>query len=205
MKLAACVPLLFLLAPGAPPRAETASDQLAYFDKTTLSGYLQARVSVYGPPDGKGRYPAPKVYPANVLFERPDRFRIVLNPGEKNEYRAVAVGGIARWVDFSTGLSGKDAVVDLVDPLAVGLLDSAGELSRFGAAGDLPLGKDAPISAVRTIPAAWGTSVAKTLVFFGAKGEPVGFDFSLHDGSRLFFAVTHFRQNPDTSPEDFEL
>lgn len=183
----------------------TASAQLQQLDKTTLSGRLETQVSVYPAPDGKGQVGAPSHYPAQLLFERPDRFRIVIRAGEKNEYRVAAEGGIVRWRDLGSGFSGKRIAEDVADPFALALLATAGELLRMGTASELPVSKHAKLTGVRLKPASGGSGVDDAIVWFGSEQQPVGFEFSMTDGSRVFVSVLAFEQNPPLSPEDFRL
>jgi hypothetical protein len=204
--LAALPLLLFLVAAGMPTAAaQSAAVQLGNYDKTLYSGYLEARASLYAPPDAKGRYAPPAVYPVQVLFERPDRFRFVVRPGAKDEYRAVAEGGMVQWLDLATGLSDKHDVREVVEPLALALLGSAGELARFGATKDVPLAKQAGVVAARMQVRSWGSHVDSALAFFRADGQPSGFEFTLRDGARLFLAVDRFEPNVQTSSTDFRL
>lgn len=184
----------------------SAAQQLSTFDKTLLTGYVEGRATFYPAPDKKtGRYGAPSVYPVQVLFERPDRFRLVLDAGGKAEYRAVAEGGIVRWLDLATGVSGKSEATKLVDPVALGLLGSAGELMRLLGPKDVSLGKDSKHSGARLQPRAWATGVQRGLAWLGPDGAPVGFEFIFTDGARVFLAVSKFEQNPKTGPDDFKL
>ncbi|GAB3346259.1 LolA family protein [Lysobacter tyrosinilyticus] len=205
MKFFSSFVMLLAFAAASPTHAQSGSDQLRAYDKTTYSGYLEVRVSLYGPVDTKGGYAAPTVYTATVLFERPDRFRLTINPGAKNEYRAVAAGGTVQWLDLATGAYGKAKVDEVVDPLASALLASVGELSRFGVAKDVALDPKGPVMGTRVTPMVWGTGVARAFAFFGADGRPAGFDYAMHDGSRVFLAVSYFKQNVKTSPQDFQL
>lgn len=196
---------LALAAASSATAQVSASAQLQRLDKTTYSGLLDAHVDVYAAPDGKGQVGEPKRYPAQLLFERPDRFRITIRPGTKAEYRAVAEAGIVRWLDLSTGLSGKETVENVADPLALALLGAAGELLRFSAAKDLPVSKSSNLSGARLDPRTYGSGVESALVWFGSDGQPVGFEFNMTDRSRVFVAVMAFAQNVPTSPDDFRL
>lgn len=187
--------------------AASATQQLQVLDKTTASGQLDVVVALYDPPGKDGKYAAPKRYPAQVLFERPDRFRLVLRPGTQTEYRAVASAGIVRWLDLATGFSGKAEAGKVTDPLALALalLGSAGELLRFSSAKDLVLSKDSKISGARLQPNTWGTGVESGTAWLSSDGMPIGFEFLLTDSSRVFVSVLLFKQNVQTKPGDFEL
>ena len=202
-----CIALALTLSLGSvlSAHAASATAQLQYLDKTTYSGYLDVSVDLYDPPGKDGKYAAPKHYPAQLLFERPDRFRLVLRPGAKNEYRAVAMGGIVQWLDLATGFSGKAAASKITDPLALALLGSAGELLRFTASKDLVLGKNSRISGARLEPNTWGTGVASGTVWLSSDGKPFGFEFLLADRAKVLISVLRFNQNVKTSPGDFQL
>lgn len=202
-----CIALALILTLGSAlsAHAGSATAQLQYLDKTSYSGYLDVSVDLYDPPKTPGQYAAPKRYPAQLLFERPDRFRLVLRPGAKNEYRAVAIGGIVRWLDRATGISGKAEARKVTDPLALALLGSAGELLRFSASKDLALPKGSKVSGARLQPNTWGTGVVQGLAWFSSDGKPIGFEFLLADGTKVFVSVLRFQQNVKTKPEDFQL
>ncbi len=202
-----CIALALTLTVGSAlsAHAGSATAQLQYLDKTSYSGYLDVSVDLYDPPPKPGQYGAPKRYPAKLLFERPDRFRLTLRPGASNEYIAVAEGGIVRWLDRATGISGKEAAGKVTDPLALALLGSAGELLRFTASKDLAMPKDSKISGARLQPNTWGTGVEQGLAWFSSEGKPIGFEFLLADGTKVFVSVLRFQQNVQTKPEDFQL
>ncbi|NOT88427.1 MAG: hypothetical protein HOP03_09600 [Lysobacter sp.] len=202
-----CIALAVTLTLGSALSAHAASatSQLYTFDKTTYSGALNVSVDLYAPPDKYGKVGAPQRYPATLLFERPDRFRLVLHPGAKDEFRAVAQAGIVNWLDLATGISGKDAADKITDPLAIALLGSAGELLRFSAPKDLVLSKGSKISGARFTPKTWGSGVTSGLAWFSSAGQPIGFEFLLHDQTRVFVSVLSFKQNVKTNPGDFQL
>ena len=202
-----CITLALTLSLGSAlsAHAGSATAQLQYLDKTTYSGDLAVSVDLYDPPQKPGQYVAPKRYPATLLFERPDRFRLVLRPGAKDEFRAVAEAGIVRWKDSATGLSGKEEAGKIVDPLVLALLGSAGELLRFSAAKDLVLPKSSKLSGARLQPNTWGTGVEQGTAWFSSDGKPVGFEFVLADGTKVFISVLLFKQNVKTTPGDFQL
>jgi hypothetical protein len=200
--------LLAALALGAtwPAFAQTsASAQLQWLDKTTFSGRIEAIVDAYPVPDAKGGIAAPERYPVEVLFERPDRYRVVLRPGTKQELRIAAEAGIVRWYDLATGLSGKEQADDVSHPLALALLATVGELSRFGTAVDLPAIKNSPLRGARLDPKRYGAGVLSAIAWFGSEDQLVGLDIQRSDGSRLFLAVRTFDRNVQTSPDDFRL
>ena len=202
-----CIALALTLTLGSAlsAHAGSATAQLQYLDKTSYSGYLDVSVDLYDPPKKPGQYAAPKRYPAKLLFERPDRFRMVLRPGEKDEFIAVAEGGIVRWLDRATGISGKEEAGKVTDPLALALLGSAGELLRFSASKDLVMPKGSKISGARLQPNTWGSGVEQGLAWFSSEGKPIGFEFLLADGTKVFISVLLFQQNVKTKPEDFQL
>lgn len=191
-------------AGGLPAaHAASASADLATLDKTLYSGLVEASVDRYPAPDKNGKRGAPERYPAELLFERPDRLRLRLRPGAWNEFIAVAEAGSVRWQDKATGLSGKDTADAALDPLAVWLLGTAGELARFGKTFDLPPG--APKSGVygaRLAPDTYRTGVADAIAWF-ANGSPTGLDLRFADGTSLFVSILRFERNLKTSPDDF--
>ncbi len=202
-----CIALALSLTLGTAfsVQAQSATSRLYTFDKTTYSGLLDTYVDLYAPPDKNGKVGAPQRYPAQLLFERPDRFRLVLRPGAKDEFRAVAEAGVVRWLDLATGFSGKDAADKVTDPLALALLGTAGELLRFSTPKDLVLSKGSKISGARFTPKTWGSGVTSGLAWFSSDGQPIGFEFVLHDQTRVFVSVLGFKQNVKTSPGDFQL
>lgn len=204
LALSLCLALTTALA--APLFASTPAKQtLLDIDKTTYSGHLELHVSRYAPPGKDGKPAVPERYRANVLFERPDRFHLVLRPGEWNEFRAAGEGGIVRWLDLATGFSGKKDAEDVTDPLALWLLGTAGELLRFTRADDLPYGgmKDG-LRGVQLDPETYGSTVTQATVWFD-KETPVGIEFLLYDESRVFASILRFDRNVQTSPGDFKL
>ncbi len=202
-----CIALALTLTLGAALSAHAASatDQLNALDKSTYSGALEVSVDLYAPPDKNGKVDAPQRYPATLLFERPDRFRLVLRPGAKDEFRAVADAGIVRWLDLATGVSGKDAAEKVTEPLAIALLGAAGELFRFTTAEDLTLSKGSKISGTRITSKTWGSGIESGLAWFSSDGQPIGFEFVLSDQTKVFISVLSFKQNVKTSPGDFQL
>lgn len=203
--IAAALAFGLVLAPFTASFAQSATGYLQTLDKTTVSGSLDVLVDLYPAPDKYGKVGQPQRYPAKLLFQRPDRFRMVLYPGQKNEYRAVAEAGIVRWLDLSTGFSGKDKIDALVDPLAVALLGTAGELARFSGAKDLPLAKGSKLLGATLTPKGWGSSVTQALVWLSTDGKPVGYEFRLADGRKLFVAVLTFQHNPQLPPSTWKL
>ncbi|TXI50947.1 MAG: hypothetical protein E6Q50_03030 [Lysobacter sp.] len=198
--------LVATAAPSASVVAQvSAVDQLRIYDKTTYSGRLTERVSLYDAPNPKtGVYPAPEQYSADVLFERPDRFKLVLGAGSGSEYRAVADAGIVRWKDLASGLSGKDTAEQVVDPLAMALMATAGELSLFAPPKALPTPKGSDVSGAHLVPKTYGSGVESATAWFRG-GQPIGFEFRLRDGRRVFVSVLSFAQNVPTKPSDFLL
>ena len=193
---AACVSL--------PAHAQSAAGALSTLDKTTYSGRLDVVVSLYAPTGKPGIDGKPQQYPAQILFERPDRYRLTLRPGEKDAFVAVAEAGIVRWIDYGTGLSGKDATDAVTDPIAVALLGSAGEMTRYYAMKDQALPKESDVVGVRLLPRG-PSQVQSGDVWLSRDGKPTGFDFRLTDGTRVFVAVMAFEQNAKTTPADFQL
>jgi outer membrane lipoprotein-sorting protein len=202
-----CIALALTLTLGSALSASagSATAQLQYLDKTSYSGSLDVSVDLYDPPKKPGQYVAPKRYPAKLLFERPDRFRLVLRPGAKDEFIAVAQGGIVRWLDRATGISGKEEAGKVTDPLALALLGSAGELLRFSASKDLVLPKGSKLSGARLQPNTWGTGIEQGLAWFSSDGKLVGFEFLLADGTKVFVSVLLFQQNPQLPPDAWKL
>ena len=89
-------------------QAGIATDHLSTFDKTTYSGALTVSVDLYAAPDKYGKLGAPKRYPAQLLFARPDQFKLSLRPGKSDEFRAGGSAGTVRWLDLATGFSDKE-------------------------------------------------------------------------------------------------
>jgi outer membrane lipoprotein-sorting protein len=197
--------LLFLAACASlPAHAQSAASALSALDKTTYSGRLDVVVSLYAPTGKPGIDGKPQQYPAQIVFERPDRYRLALRPGEKNAFVAVAEAGVVRWIDYATGLSGKDATDAVTDPIAVALLGSAGEMARYYAMKEQALPKDSDLVGVRLLPRGPG-QVQSGAAWLSRDGRPTGFDFRMTDGTRVFVAVLAFEQNAKTTPDDFRL
>ena len=199
--------LAFALGAGGLPAAHaaSASADLATLDKTLYSGLVEASVDRYPAPAKSGKRGAPERYPAELLFERPDRLRLRLHPGAWNEFVAVAEAGTVRWHDKATGLSGKDSADTALDPLAVWLLGTAGDIFRFGKAFDLPPGTPKyGVYGARLAPDTYGTGVADAMVWF-ANGNPTGLDVRFTDGASLFVSFLRFDRNVETSPGDFDF
>ena len=205
LALASAFTLGLALGGAWPVHAQSATDQLHVLDQTTYSGRLQAFVDRYPPPGKDGKTPDAERYPAELLFERPDRFRLTLQPGTQSEFRAVAEAGILRWQDLGSGFSGKDSVDRVTDPLALALLGTAGELKRFAATRDIPAIKDSDLVGARIKPNPMGNGIIDGTAWFNRKGDPLGFEFHFDDGSRVFVSVMQFEQNVQTSPQDFQL
>jgi hypothetical protein len=201
----ALLALLFIAAcTSLPAQAQSAADALATLDKTTYSGRLDVVVSLYAPTGKPGIDGKPQRYPAQIVFERPDRYRLTLRPGAKNAFVAVAEAGIVRWIDYGTGLSGKDATDAVTDPIAVALLGSAGEMTRYYAMKDQALPKESDVVGVRLLPRGL-SQVQSGYAWLSRDGKPTGFDFRMIDGTRVFVAVMAFEQNAKTTPADFQL
>ncbi len=195
----ACAPTLAIAAPTS------GTDQLFLLDKTTASAYLEFVVSVHPAPDAKsGKRGAPEQYASSLLFDRPGQFRLVLDPGGKREFRAVGDEDLVRWLDLATGVFGKAAPGEVIDPLASLLLGTAGEFGRLTTGKDLVLAKDSPLTAVRLLPRVYGSSTLTAQAWLH-QGQLTGLAFELVDGRRVFVAVTSFKHNPKTAPGDFEL
>lgn len=203
--IAAALAFGLVFAPFTASFAQSATDYLQALDKSTYSGALDVRVDLYPAPDKYDKVGQPQRYPAKLLFQRPDRFRMVLYPGAKNEYRAVAEAGIVRWLDLSTGLSGKDKIDALVDPLAIALLGTAGEFARFGGAKNLPLAKGSKLLGATLSPKGWGSRVTQGLVWLSTDGKPMGYEFRFADGRKLFVAILTFQHNPQLPPDTWKL
>ncbi|MGN6154001.1 MAG: LolA family protein [Lysobacteraceae bacterium] len=187
-----------------PAQAQSAADALATFDKTTYSGRLDVVVSLYAPTGKPGIDGKPQQYPAQIVFERPDRYRLSLRPGQKNAFLAVAEAGIVRWIDYATGFSGKDATDAVTDPIAVALLGSAGEMTRYYAMKEQALPKESDVIGVQLRPRGL-SQVQSGYAWLSRDGRPTGFDFRMTDGTRVFVAVLAFEQNAKTTPDDFQL
>jgi hypothetical protein len=186
-------------------QAGIATTHLGTFDKTTYSGALIVSVDLYAAPDKYGKLGAPKRYPAQLLFARPDQFKLILRPGKSDEFRAVGSAGIVRWLDLATGFSDKEQADKVIDPLALALLSTAGELSRFGKATELVVGKGSKISGARFDPKTYGSGIEKATAWFSSDGKPIGFEFELSDRRRVLISVLSFQQNVPTKPGDFVL
>ena len=186
--------------------AQSASQRLADYDKTTTSSAMEVMVDLYPAPDKYGKYGAPSRYPAQVLFERTGRFRISLRPGQKDEYRAVADAGIVRWLDLATGMQGKGTLGELLDPLAHAMLGAAGSLATVVPAKDLPSSKDAKVFGARLQTRQWGSATVEGYAWFASgDGRPTGFEFLLADGRKVFVAVLSYKQNPKIPPDAWKL
>jgi len=185
--------------------AGSAGDALALLDKTTLNGRIDAVVDVYAPPEKNGQSGKHERYPAQVAFERPDRFRISIRPGQKNEYRAVAEAGIVRWLDFATGWSGKAEVDRVTDPLALALLGTAGELQQHAEIKDLPQAKGSTLVGARLSPRVLIGELSDGLVWIGDDGQPIGFEFRFADGGKVFVSVLRLERNIPLSKDEFAL
>jgi len=197
--------MLCALAPVAPTLAASASESLALLDKTTLNGRLEVIVELYAPPGKDGTADDPERYPAELVFERPDRFSLTIRRGEKKEYRAVAEAGVVRWLDVATGATGKADVAQLIDPLVLALLGTAGELATYASAKDLALPKNSPMRGALLAPHTQAGELATCTVWVGETGEPIGYDFQFFDGRRVFVSVLRQERNIVLSGKEFSL
>ena len=203
MRAAAVLATTLVCAFAPTTHAASASEALALLDKTTLNGRLDAVIDVYAPPEKEGQSGAHERYPAQVVFERPDRFRISIRPGEKNEYRAVAEAGVVRWLDLATGWSGKAEVDQVTDPLALALLGTAGELQRHAEIKDLPQTKGSTLTGARMSPRVLVGDLSDGLVWIGDDGQPIGFEFRFVDGGKVFVSVLRLERNLELPPGTF--
>lgn len=203
--VAATVALLTLLAAHAPAHAlNTATNDLLALDKSLASGWLEARVEFYAPPDAKGNAGVPQVYPAKLLFARPGQFRLVLRPGAKDEYRAAASGGMVSWIDMATGIGSKDSYDKVVDPFARAMLGVAGAIARFSPAKEIAVNPQYPLRGAKLTTKVYGSSVVSSKAWF-YNDQLSGFEFLLSDNSRVFVSVLTFTPNVATKPGDFAL
>ena len=190
---------------GVTAATPAASEQLQKIDQSTWSGQLQLVVTTYGAASPKtGRRDAGKRTQATLLFDRPDRFKLVLDPGGKNERRIAGEGDNVRWHDLATGLRGKSLAADLVDPTATALLGTVAELTTHAPAKDFPVAKGSPVLGARLTPARHGAHATAVNAWMHA-GQPAGFAFEMADGGRVFVAVLAFKANVALKPADFEL
>lgn len=194
-----------LLAPlGAASAVNTATADLIALDKSIATGWLEARVEFYPPPDAKNNAGTPKIVPAQLLFARPNQFRLVLRPGAKDEYRAAASGGVVRWLDMATGIGGQAKYDTLVDPFARAMLGVAGAIARQAPAKEIAVNPNAPLRGTKATTRTYGSSVISSKAWF-YNDQPVGFEFVLSDNSRVFVSVLTFKPNVATKPGDFSL
>lgn len=196
---------LGLALPGSAA-AQSATERLTYYDKSSTSGALDVVVDLYAAPDKSGKYGTPTRYPAQVLFQRPNRFRLALRPGQSNEYRAVADAGTVRWLDLATGVQGKAAMAEVVDPLAISLLSVAGQWTRYATGKNLPATQSSKVVGARLQPRMWGSPIVLGQAWFStANGRPAGFEFVFADGRKVFVAVSTFQQNPQIPASAWQL
>ncbi len=204
LRIAASVGLACLLPIGLHA-ATSPSALLQSLDKSSYSGQATILLSRYAAPAaGKTSYPQPVVDNAELLFERPDRFRLTLRPGRKDELTFVAQAGIARWRDKATGITGKAPTADVADSLSLIALGTVGELKRYADLSDLPEAKQSPLRAARLDPRTYGTDVVRATAYY-SNDQLSGCDFELQDGSRVFVAILQYKTNVPTKPDDFEL
>lgn len=183
--------------------AGPAVDRLKYFDGTTSTAWFDGQAKLYAAPV-KGNYGTPQRYRAQLLFARPDRFRLMLRPGAKNEYRAVGNAGSVQWLDLGTGFSGQGKALDYVDPAALDLLRAVGELWRFAPSKELPAADKGNLRGAVLVPKSFDSRVKRAVVWF-RNDQPYSFDFEFVDGRKLQFTVSSFKQNVPTKPSDFQL
>ncbi|UHQ22737.1 hypothetical protein LVB77_19135 [Lysobacter sp. 5GHs7-4] len=196
---------LLCLAPLALHAASSATALLQSMDQTHYSARVVARISRYAPPlKGKTEHALIRTDSVELLLERPDRFRFVLRPGAKDETTFVAQAGIARWRDKATGATGKAKTEDVVDPLALIALGTAGELKRYVKLSELNPGKSSPLRGARLDPRVFGSDVERATAWFG-NDKPVGYGFEMSDGGRIYVAIASYQPNVQTKPGDFEL
>lgn len=192
---------LILAAPAFA--AGAAVDRLKYYDGTTSTAWFDGQAKLYAAPV-KGNYGTPQRYRAQLLFARPDRFRLMLRPGAKNEYRAVGSAGSVQWLDLATGLSGQGKAIEYVDPAALDLLRTVGELWRFAPSKELPAADNGNLRGAVLVPKSFDSRVKRAVVWF-RNDQPYSFDFEFVDGRKLQFTVSSFKQNVPTKPSDFQL
>ena len=210
MKLSKVLLMAMTLSLAAAPFMATAApagagEQLQQLDKTTWSGALSVVVTTYGPASAKtGQRGAGKRLDATLLFERPDRFKLVLDPGGKAERRIAGDGDTVRWLDLATGVQGKGDVAKFTDPTLLALLGTVAELGQYAPSKDLVLGKESPVVGTRMLPASFGAQAVAVNAWMH-DGQPTGFAIELGDGGRVFVAVLSFKANLDLKPSDFEL
>lgn len=201
----ALVASLALIATWLPLQASAAvaaSDRLKSYDGTTASAFLDGNVQLYAAPVN-GKYGAPQTYRAQLLFARPDRFRLVLRPGTK-EYRVVASAGTVQWRDYATGLSGQGKTVDLIDSAAFDMLRMVGELARYNRVQELSMSPNSPLRGAVLRPVSYRSQVLRAVAWF-RNDQPHLFEIQYHDGRKLYFAVSSFQHNPTVKPGDFVL
>lgn len=197
--------LAVLLPLAAAQAINTASADLVALDKTTTTGYLEARIALYPAPDTKGNAGTPGVYPAQLLFSRDGRFRLVLRPGASNEYRLAAGGdGLVSWIDMGTGNASKGRYATLVDPFVRTMLGTVGAITRFAPMKELPMGSN-PVTRGATLQTnVYGSGIVSGRAWFG-NDRPTGFEFVLSDNRRVFVSVLSFKQNVTVKAADFAL
>ena len=193
---------LTAIAPAAAAPA-SASAQLQLIDKSTWSGALDVVVTTYGAPSPKtGQRDAGQRLQGTLLFDRPDRFKLVLDPGGKNERRIAGDGETVRWFDRATGLQGQAAARDVTDPTVLALLGTVAELQTYAPSKDITLSKDSPLTGARLVPASFGVRAVAVNAWLHA-GKPAAFAFEMGDGGRVFVAVLSFKANLALKPSDF--
>lgn len=197
--------LVLLLPLGAAQAINTATADLVALDKNTTTGYMDARIALYPAPDTKGNAGTPSVYPAQLLFSRDGRFRLVLRPGANNEYRLAASGdGLVSWIDMGTGNASKGGYATLVDPFVRTMLGTIGSITRFAPMKELPMGSNTVTRGATLQTKVYGSGIVSGRAWFG-NDKPTGFEFILSDNRRVVVSVLSFKQNVTVKPADFAL
>jgi hypothetical protein len=194
---------LAMFAVAAANAAGNATDRLKYYDGATATASFDGHVQLYAAPV-KGVYGTPQRYRAQLLIARPDRFRLVLRPGANNEYRAVGSAGVVQWRDLATGLTGQGKATDYIDPAALDVLGTVGELNRLAPAKELPALQQGSVRGATLSPRSYGNNVLRAIAWF-RNDQPYLYEFEFRDGRKLFFSVSSFKHNPPTKPSDFQL
>ena len=200
----AAVLAIALLPLGAAQAATSATANLVSLDKSTKTGWIDARIEFYPAPDAKGKIGSPQVFPAQLLFSRPGQFRLVMRTGAKNEYRAAATGGVVSWIDYGTGIGGQAKYQDLMDPFTRSMLDITGAITRFTPAKEQTLDPKGALRGAAMSTRVYGSSIVASHAWF-ANDRPTGFDFTLSDKRRVVVSVLTWKPNVTVKPGDFSL
>lgn len=165
----------YLLALSLLPCSQAlaqAGEQLAAIDKSVGAGKVEFLVHRY--PAEKDGYPTE--YRAQLAFERPDWFELVLLDGKGQEVLRRFEGKAS---DPKEGLG----------VLARAMLGDGGELNRYFDLVDVAhAGKAQPLEAARLDPRAFGSEIASATAWL-YRGRLTGLELILHDGTRFFLAV----------------